>query len=696
MRRLVDNLIKKINYNTGILERRIYSGDITGTRHLPSPSITYVREKEIRSTGYAMYRYREYETERVNEPIGIPSQTRYERWYEFQNYYKGVDLGTTLVVTFSTTVFPDGNRREGGSICMRLKRREERSHIDLLVVTIVGIMNGFEKDNILSVVIGMSSAIRKWRLEIPSSSVLEWKDVSMESFRDCTIVEPRQGRTVLYVFSPSGTFLLDSGLITPIDVKISSSLGVLVGRYDGTTFYPYDTLIREGVSVSGYTYPERLDMISSFDLTPPPSISRPQTPDDFFAFAIGKKELLFYSPKNTYSWTSTLTTRILIGEGGVPLGLESDNLVPVKASVKDSLRDVGNMVNVLEGKVVSVDMFNPAPMKKGRIDQILSSDSITSDSLTGRNCVLYYKYIERVLSLLYSFYSTRGVKSVLDLSSGLDHMYWTASNLTTYALSDSSDRRVFVARSGGIPDENSVIGEGWDVEFVTNDSIGEDITSVEATDIFRTSPSLDDLDTYVSLSTKYVSFISTNREHRDRSVIMSNWGWEVETELRLDQEELLPVDESCREDLTLYIWRQKERRPESIRLIYNPVAVGVSSSIESPYGALSRVGTLGSTTSGRDDSFIHALLTAHSPEYRRMDKVGKTIYALRNRNNLRINVPIYLIPKDSWKMYLITRDGTYVYDIDVPRPKGIVLFVNKGHWEPLARRGIDNSLNYIW
>jgi hypothetical protein len=697
MRRLIETLSKNLNYKTGLREKRVYDGGISSTRNLPSTSYTSIREKEVKSIGYTMYRYRQVESEKVDQPDTPSNQTVYSRWFEFTKYMSGIDLGSTMVVSFTTTVFPDGGRREGGSICFRILSRPERSSLDLLVIKVLGLCNGMERDDIFLKVISMSSSIRKQKLDMPSFSPLEWKDVSMSTFRSSVIVDLHEGEDVFYVLSPSGTFIYDRSMITPVDLTISSSLTVLLGRYYKNIFYPYDIMVREDISVQGHPYGERLVMLNSYDLLLPKplSISRPRTSEEFFSFVVGKKELLFYSTSNRYIWNSSRHVRVFVGERGLPFGLEGENLVPLRTDIIDPIveKNAGDMVEVENGKIVDVLTYTPSPMKKGRVEQILSSDTISSDSLSGRNCKLYSKYVERVASLLYSFYETRGVKSVLDVSVGVDRGYWSRSNISTYALTSNTERIGYQKSTSAIVDENMVVGDVWEVEFI-NDMA--DVPSVGATNIFRTTPTVDDLDTYVAVASRYVSFISTEKDHGDRLSLMEEWGWELETEYRINKEELLPIDAKCREDLTLYIWRQKGKESEVIRLIYNPIAVGTSSKVDSPYGSLMRIGTLGSTISGRDDSLIHSILTSYSSKYRKYDKVGKTLDALRNGRNINLTVPVYLIPKDSWKMYWISKKNTYIYDSHTKRPKGIVIFNNKGHWEPLAKKTIDGSLDYIW
>lgn len=670
---------------------RVYTGGVSGISILPSPEVRYERRIETRSTGYPTYKYREFETRREDPPTQSPSVTIYARNFSYNNYMTTLDMGSILSVSLTNTIYADGRSEEGASVCVTMTRRERKEDIDALVGGILRIMNKEMVDKPSITIPLMSSTIAKWRLRIPTYKRLSWMNISMDIFRQSIMVSPPKGERVIYVRSVHGSFLLDDwNRITPLDTTSYSSLLVLSGTYSDT-FYPVDVIIDKEVDVRSYPYRERLAIMRRYDLPNIPILENPNTPTDFYSFVVGKSSMIIFSPDGPYLWQDIVPVRVFIGAGGIPLALDKDTLQAVTVNVANPSSHIGDMVEVSKGRVIERSQ-RPTPMTVTRITSLiqLEEDPITMEDLSGRTCALFTKYVEKVLSLLYSYYSRLGVTGVLDVSRDVGHSYWRTSGITTYAISDRKDMQRFMRESGAIEDNGVIVGDDWEVDDI---DIGS-VPLVEAVDIVKVPVSIEDLNIYSATATSLLSMMVTESEYVRTRDYLSSWGWTLDSEYRLS-EELLPLNPNCMEPLILYTWRRTSRRPETIRLVYNPIAQGSVSKITSPYGDLYRTGTAGAITSGSDNSLLESIYTSIDPSFRRRDKIGKTLYIFSNPTP-KLNVPLYLIPPDSWSMYQTSGGTTLVYDDLTPRPPGIVIFKNKGHWEPLAKRSVTGDLVYIW
>lgn len=183
---------------------------------------------------------------------------------------------------------------------------------------------------------------------------------------------------------------------------------------------------------------------------------------------------------------------------------------------------------------------------------------------------------------------------------------------------------------------------------------------------------------------------------------MRSIGWVPETDMFLTGERLLGEEERKYSSAQrLLILRKQADTNTVIRRIYTPLAVSVTEDIVSPWGNVVRVGTLGTSSLGQDLSFVHAILQATDERYRSASTVSKAIYAQQARDILSsLPVPMYLIPETEWNMYSRNESGALLYPATlgtrIEREPGIILFRNRGHWEPLAKRDISGNLRYVW
>lgn len=178
---------------------------------------------------------------------------------------------------------------------------------------------------------------------------------------------------------------------------------------------------------------------------------------------------------------------------------------------------------------------------------------------------------------------------------------------------------------------------------------------------------------------------------------MLRLGWIPETDMYLTDELLMGKEEAMYSSAQrLLIFRQKLSPTEIIRTIYTPLIPSTTESIDSPWGTVIRVGTLGD----KETSFVHSLLQATNGRYRSLDNIGKSMYMMSVQGSIPTNIPIYMIPYDSWNIYYHAGNEMIMYSpLNIQgerRIPGIVLFYNKGHWEPLARPQIGSNLTYIW
>lgn len=158
---------------------------------------------------------------------------------------------------------------------------------------------------------------------------------------------------------------------------------------------------------------------------------------------------------------------------------------------------------------------------------------------------------------------------------------------------------------------------------------------------------------------------------------LRNDGWMVLVDTYLDGEQLLGREGSAYSACQRVTVLKRIRIGDTIvRQIYRPLPVGQQEQIDTPYGPLIRVGVM--------SGIGHAILQATDPDYRSASNVGKSIYVSSLPNDWEPDVTVYLIPEDGWARHYHTNGS------------GITLFRNMGHWEPLARRNLDGSLNYMW
>lgn len=660
----IRRLLERIKYtHSFIREEKVY-GDIVGNRILPSTTYTYTRIRERRTTTNPLYRTREYDTEESTRPNTLPTITRYERVYEMKENYGMV------IVTISLF-----QNRETASLCIQ---NPVLRGIDRVLLSLLGLMNGWESNDIPTIVSRMRSILPSVRM--PSYHMLTWKDISFRLFASSTLVSVPKGDKVLYILSEYGTFLYDGYSITPIDTT-TSSLTVISGVWDGR-FHAVDILVSSNTPVLGYTYAERLGMISRYH--PLPIFIHPKDTNDIYTFFSSHDHVLIIG-RERYEWDAITLQRVYIGEGGTPMGIDGD-LVPINMVVKNPLPYVGKVVEVVDGNIRAISIHD-FPMTIDEIEILLlhSKNAISQDDISGRNCTLYNRSIERMIGLLYDFYQSRGVTTILEISKDIDHAYWRTDGITTYALVSKEDQNHFIDSSSGLLDDNVFLGGDYEVIF-------EEPDYVQATNIFRTIP--EDIEDYISLASDYVTTILDDEGYQRVYPILRDAGLDIESTIALNHGDLLPVNKECVLPLTLYVWKWRTSVPETIRQIYTPLAPGTRQEIETPYGNLTRIGTLG-TGIGRDESLPHAILESTSPDYRKLDRIGRTLYAIKHRYP-NINYPIYLIPQSSWSMYQYTNSGIYRYGPNTGRTPGIVLILNSNHWEPLARARVNGSLQYIW
>lgn len=192
--------------------------------------------------------------------------------------------------------------------------------------------------------------------------------------------------------------------------------------------------------------------------------------------------------------------------------------------------------------------------------------------------------------------------------------------------------------------------------------------------------------------------------------LMRDNGWMAETDMFLSEEKLLGHEGARYSSAQrLLIFRKGDNVPNSgmeghiLRRIYTPLSVGVTEAINTPWGPLVRVGVMG-TDGTTSSNLIMALLYASDYKgYRSMNNISKAVYgAQQARKNIHeiTRVPVYVILGNTWDMIIATQSGIMRYPAlgarDFNRPQGFVLFVNRGHWEPLAKRTLSGSLEYIW
>lgn len=177
-------------------------------------------------------------------------------------------------------------------------------------------------------------------------------------------------------------------------------------------------------------------------------------------------------------------------------------------------------------------------------------------------------------------------------------------------------------------------------------------------------------------------------------------GWIPDIDMYLTQEKLLGQEEARYSSTQrLLILRHAITSSTVVRKIYTPLLPGKTSPIQdSPWGYLIRVGTLGD----KDTSFVHSLLEATDERYRSLDNISKTLLVSGKSNQiirdiLLRDIPIYIIPSNTWNMYLKVEDTVETYTHpSTQRVPGIVLMNNKDHWEPLIKRTIGEDYQYIW
>ncbi len=160
-------------------------------------------------------------------------------------------------------------------------------------------------------------------------------------------------------------------------------------------------------------------------------------------------------------------------------------------------------------------------------------------------------------------------------------------------------------------------------------------------------------------------------------------GWDLIMDAYLDGEHMLGREgqaySSCQR---VSILKRTMIGDTLIRPSYNPLLPGQEEDIDTPYGPLVRVGVLQQMGGA---SLGHAILQASNPDYRSADDIGKSIFLASLPRDWQPSYTVYQIREDGWVRY-------YMGDDDA----GITVMKNKGHWEPLARRGLDGQLIYVW
>jgi hypothetical protein len=716
-------------------EKRIYNDDVQAIRILPSSNVQYMQYVETRMSRYPLYTISEYEWIEVPpshtpSPSSLPVETRYERVYEYDT-----DNHSGRVII---TLYTQSNGIEGGSVCIRnpVIKGIEKVVFSLLETMLSPSMKAsIPIDNHLSHIVSkmrdtIPTATASSATHFPVYRLLEWKDVSYTMFATSTLVSMPQGRMVFYILSPEGTFLYDGiGYITPINTT-PSSLTIMSGIWGGggqndELFHPLDIHVYDTMILSGYTYKERRSMIEKImttndDILTSSSIT---SPDDIFSF-FATHDRVYIIGERRYEWNNHIHIRVYVGEGGTPFGIggssleQVDGMKAIPNSLSSSSSYVGDVVEVYRGgdddgnnKVVKSHLL---PMN---IEEILTllyyqRNRVSRDDITGKNCSLYTRYLERMMRHLYMFYRERGIDEVIDISSPkINPSYWRVDGMVTYALMvDERKRDTFLYTSRGYIDGDTFLGREGEV-VVFDQPEGQ--PSVQAVDIILFIPP--DVESYVLMSRNYVTTMLVEKDHHKmETILLGKMGMIKESSITLpymttsdvDDDNapsqqlplLLPRDPSCVERVILSTWRWEQRTHEVIREIYTPISPGRREDIEeTPYGHLVRIGTLGISPYG-DTSIVHAILQAVSPEYRRMDTISKTLYATRHKYPSLKGHPLYMIPPSSWSMYHVTMSRV-IYKYTSPkteRTPGIVIMDNNGHWETLARPNVDGTLSYIW
>lgn len=178
-------------------------------------------------------------------------------------------------------------------------------------------------------------------------------------------------------------------------------------------------------------------------------------------------------------------------------------------------------------------------------------------------------------------------------------------------------------------------------------------------------------------------------------------GWSVDTDIYLDNERLLGQEEMMYSSAQrLLIFRSRTVTSEVVRRIYQPLVPSNIDTIASPWGQVVRIGVPAvASVGGPNISQSAAILQATDQQFRNLDTIAKTIRAMQYmRSRQQPNVPVYLIPQDTWNMYRREDEDVLVYRAlsGVVREPGVVLIQNRGQWEPLAKRDINGNLTYVW
>ena len=120
------------------------------------------------------------------------------------------------------------------------------------------------------------------------------------------------------------------------------------------------------------------------------------------------------------------------------------------------------------------------------------------------------------------------------------------------------------------------------------------------------------------------------------------------------------------------------------RLVLGDIMPNSIEKVDSPWGHTSRVGILTYTNVWmRDVSFTHSIYWVLYPEYRSMSIIQQAIF----HTEMETNLPIYVIPEDSWNIIEYRNDGNIVYEANDPlqyRKPGIVL-IKDTYFYPLLR-----------
>lgn len=171
----------------------------------------------------------------------------------------------------------------------------------------------------------------------------------------------------------------------------------------------------------------------------------------------------------------------------------------------------------------------------------------------------------------------------------------------------------------------------------------------------------------------------------------------------LTEEKLLGQDATKYTSAQRVVIFKKGQSREYVRNIYKSLKIGDIENISTPWGNLVRVGVPSIVNALEGNmSFYHAILQASSEKYRSSSMVGKAVFAsaIKNKNaKLDITVPIYIIPSNSWDIVMGNNKEITIYPAlnpSIPREKGIVILDNNSFWEPLGRKNLDGSINYIW